>query len=104
MVSLRSVRSLSRVLKAASGAEMKSALRHHVTVLLGGIISECCGLDTALPQAVAKAIRPGLFALLDCCGKHELQHLHSKLNAPSRALLKLLHQRWLKDHKFHGQV
>jgi hypothetical protein len=36
--------------------------------------------QVGVPSSVRSALLPGLYALLDCCSKHEAQQLHALLD------------------------
>eukprot|EP00941_MAST-03F_sp_MAST-3F-sp1_P001272 g1272.t1 len=103
-VEIAKVRTVVRICEALGSSELKSASRHHIVYLLSDYFTVAAGLSVPTPEELSKILRPGVYALIDICSKYELQQLHVALDAPSRALLKLMHQNYLKSHKYHGEV
>ena len=66
-----------------------------------------CGAD-GVGAAAERAVRPGLFALLDACGDRELQQLHAALGSQSggarRVTLAALVEEHRRSHKYDGKV
>lgn len=58
--------------------------------------------------AATKALRPGVFALLDVCGDRELQQLHAALGSGAggarRVVLAALIEEHRRSHRYDGKV
>ncbi len=86
-------------------ATHKAKLKKHLFALLLDYIRGVA--DFALPQQVTRALRPGVFALLDACGasqspSFEMVHVHSLLDSRCQAHLKAVLDQFQSEHKWTG--
>ena len=94
----------------ALGATYESAnaagLDRYCAHLLADAVT-ACGAD-GVGAAAERAMRPGVFALLDACGDRELQQLHAALGSQSggarRVTLAALVEEHKRSHKYDGKV
>jgi hypothetical protein len=74
----------------------------------GGGAQLAFGPGPGVGPAAEKALRPGVFALLDACGDRELQQLHSALGSLAggarRVVLSALIDEHRRSHRYDGKV
>ena len=93
---------LSFVYEAAES----SGLERYCTHLLADVISAITG--GGIGVVAERALKPGVFALLDACGDRELQQLHAALGTGAggarRVVLAAFIEEHKSTHKFDGRV
>jgi hypothetical protein len=93
---------LSFVYEAAES----SGLERYCTHLLADVISAITG--GGIGVVAERALKPGVFALLDACGDRELQQLHAALGTGAGGARRVVLAAFIEDHKsthkFDGRV
>eukprot|EP00939_MAST-03C_sp_MAST-3C-sp1_P001345 g1345.t1 len=102
--SVEQARYVLRVCELVLEDPLRGAFRHHVTGVLATYLAAVVRRATPLSMSLERALLPAVSSLLEICGRHELQQLHIALDAPARVLLKTLHKRYLREHKYSGNV
>ena len=100
--SSRAGTALAATYEAANAAGLDRYCAH----LLADVVT-ACGAD-GVGAAAERAMRPGMFALLDACGDRELQQLHAAFGSQSggarRVTLAALVEEHRRSHKYDGKV
>ena len=79
-----------------------SALRNHCVPILFDALTFI--RKNGWPGLTKAELKPGIYFLLDVCGKHQLQHLFVTLPQACRSIMRALRKDAERDHKFYGYV
>lgn len=100
------IRACAAKLSFVYEAAESSGLERYCTHLLADVISAITG--GGIGVVAERALKPGVFALLDACGDRELQQLHAALGTGAggarRVVLAAFIEEHKSTHKFDGRV
>ncbi|XP_010536016.1 PREDICTED: uncharacterized protein LOC104811117 [Tarenaya hassleriana] len=88
--------------------QQKEVFKQHCFKFLSTYIWVSSGngpLKTGIRREVDEALRPGVYALIDCCEPNDLQYLHTVFHeGPCRNTLAALQQEYKLNFKYEGKV
>ena len=100
----RYIRHLQRICELVVQKPVRDAFRHHVVYLLSHYLKLAVRRKDPLALNHEKSMMSVVASMFDVCSKHELQQLHILLDPPRRALMKTLHNKYLAEYKYSGNV